>query len=110
MRRYRYAIAVAAIVTLSARAAADPIYHLKTPSTVQTEGGSKLQLPPGYFLDEKTWQERDLELKKAQEDRTRLKAENESFRKSKDEYPWLATAYVGAFGIALGVFFATQLK
>lgn len=108
--RHRHAIVAAVIVTLAARAAAEPVYHLKTPSTVQTDGGSTLQLPPGYFLDEKTWQERDLELKKAQEDRTRLKAENESFRKSKDEYPWLATAYVGAIGVALGVFIVTQLK
>ena len=96
----RRPIIVAMVLAMSARAAADPIYHLKTPSTLKTDGGSELRLPPGYFLDEQTWQERDLELKVAQEARTRLKAENASLRKSAADGPsvtfWTVTFAVGA--------------
>jgi len=105
MLRRRLAIAVIAAGVLAAREThGDPIYHVKSPSTLKTEKGSELKLPPGYFLDEETWRERDLELKQAQADRTRLKAENESLRKSASEYPWAATALVGVFGVAVGIF------
>ncbi len=83
--RRRVALAVVLVAALARSTAAEPIYHIKSPSTLKTEKGSELQLPPGYFLDEKTWQERDLELKRAQEARTRLTAENESLRKSAGE-------------------------
>lgn len=110
MRKSKLCIAAALITVLAAREAAGDTWHLKTPSTVTTQGGSNLTLPPGYFLDEETWRERDLELKELQDQRTRLKAENESLRKSTDEYPWAATGLVGVFGIALGVFLVTNLK
>lgn len=103
MRRHRLVIA-SALLVLAAREAHGDIYHIKSPSTLKTEKGSELKLPPGYFLDEKTWQERDLELKQKQESETRLKAENKSLRKSATEYPWLATGFVGAFGVAVGIF------
>ncbi len=103
------ALVVAIILTLSARAVADPIYHFKTPSTVHTDGGADLRLPPGYFLDEEKWAQRDLELRQLQESRTRLSAENKSLRQSGSDYPWLATGVVGAFGIAVGVFLMTQV-
>lgn len=99
----RRIIAAIVVVALTRDASAEPIYHLKSPSTLKTEKGSELKLPPGYFLDEATWQERDLELKAAQDARTRLKAENDSLRKSANEYPWLATLVVGAFGVAVGI-------
>ena len=99
-------VAVALVTALTARAAGET-YHIKSPSTLRTEKGSELNLPPGYFLDERTWQERDLELKEAQEQRVRLKAENESLRKSATEYPWLATCVVGAFGVLVGVVYMT---
>jgi hypothetical protein len=102
MRR-RPLIAVVVLMALTRETSAEPVYHLKSPSTVTTEKGNTLKLPPGYFLDERAWQERDLELKQAQEARTRLKAENESLRKSASEYPWLATVVVGAFGVAAGI-------
>jgi nitrate reductase NapE component len=105
MKHRRLALAVVVVSALASRSAAADTYHLKSPSKVETEKGSKLELPPGYFLDEKTWQERDATFKKAQEDATRFKAENESLRKSaKDDYPWLATGVVGAFGVAVGIF------
>lgn len=85
MRARRLAAAVLLVAALHSETAADPIYHFKTPSTLKTDGGSELRLPPGYFLDEQKWQERDLELKRAQEARTRLTAENASLRKSISE-------------------------
>lgn len=105
MRRRALITATIVGALMLAREASGDIYHLKSPSTLKTEKGSELKLPPGYFLDEKTWQERDAELKKLQDERTRRNAENESLRKSASEYPWLATGAVGAFGILAGIFF-----
>jgi len=79
-RRLVLVIAVAGL--LAAREASGDVTHLKSPSHVETEKGSKLDLPPGYFLDEQTWQDRDAALKKAQTDATRFKAENDSLRKT----------------------------
>lgn len=112
MLRRRLVIAATLVTALAAREAyGGPIYHLKSPSTLETEKGSKLQLPPGYFIDEKTWQERDLEMRRLQEQEIRLSAENLSLRKSANEdYPWLATGVVGAFGLVLGAFVVWQLK
>jgi hypothetical protein len=101
MRR-RAAVAIAFAGVLAAREASGDIYHLKSPSQVETQKGNKLSLPPGYFLDEKTWQERDAALKKAQEDSTRFKAENESLRKSVGEGVSTTSAVLL---VALGAFF-----
>ncbi len=107
MPQRKLVFAIALALTFATReAAGEPvIYKLKSPSTLTTEKGSTLKLPPGYFLDEPTWLERDLEMRRLQEQETRLRAENRSLRKSAvDDYPWLATGMVGAFGVALGVF------
>lgn len=87
---------------MSARAVADPILHLQTPSTVTTDGGSNLRLPPGYFLDEPTMDVLDLEMKRLQDQENRLKAENESMRRSSK---WSSTDWK-VVGIALGAGFA----
>lgn len=111
MRGRRYALALLVVAALTRETAAEPIYHIKSPSVLKTEKGSELSLPPGWFLDERTWQERDLEMRRLQEQETRLKAENDSLRKSaRDDYPWLATGVVGAFGVAVGIFIVTQAK
>jgi hypothetical protein len=81
----------------------DPGCHVKSPSTLTTQKGTVLALPPGYFLDEETWARRDLELKEAQDLNTRLKAENSSFRKSADATPWKTAGIAGAVGIVAGV-------
>lgn len=101
--RSRKTIAMAALMlTLTTREAFGEIYHLKSPSTLRTEKGSELTLPPGYFLDEQTWQERDLELRRLQELETRLVAENKSLREDAAFPPWMAVTF-GAVGVALGV-------
>lgn len=101
----RAAVIVALATVLAAREAYGEIWHLKSPSKVETEKGSKLELPPGYFLDEETWRVRDEELRRLQEQETRLRAENRALRKSSTDYPWVATGAVGVFGIVVGVFF-----
>ena len=101
MRR-RVVLALALATVLAAREASGDIYHLKSPSTLETQRGSKLTLPPGYFLDERTWQDRDAELKRLQEADTRRKAENESLRKSADEIPWKVIASALVFGAFVG--------
>lgn len=103
MRRRAF---VAVLVVALTREASGDIYHLKSPSKVETEKGSKLSLPPGYFLDEATWAARDAELKAAQADRTRLKAENDSLRKSTSEGggAWLAGTAV--LSIVAGVVYS----
>lgn len=101
MTRRRMFVVAAFAIVLSAREASGDIYHLKSPSTLKTEKGSELKLPPGYFLDEETWRERDEHMKKLEEDRTRFRAENESLRKSAHEgmsIPFATMVFVvGAF-------------
>lgn len=82
---------------------AGEIVHLNTPTTGKTDGGTDLRLPPGYFLDEPTYLEKDTELKESQPIITRLKAENESFRKTTQSWQpgWktlITTALVGFAG------------
>lgn len=92
--RHIITLAFALVAALAKEAGADenpcpdPGCHLKSPSTLTTEKGSILKLPPGYFLDEPTWTKRDAELKVAQDGVTRLKAENESFRKDAKKFSW----------------------
>ncbi len=93
---------VAVATVLVSREAHGEIYHLKSPSTLETEKGSVLQLPPGYFMDEPTWDERDREMRRLQDQETRLGAENRSLRESADGFPWVTTGVVGILGSALG--------
>jgi hypothetical protein len=102
--RRRLFVAAALVLAFTARDASGEIWHLKSPSTLETEKGSRLSLPPGYFLDEETWREKDLEMRRLQEQETRLTAENESLRKAADFPPWAAVA-LGVAGAALGITF-----
>lgn len=94
MTARRACFVVGLVLVLGVRSAAgenpcpDPGCHLKSPSTLTTERGSVLKLPPGYFLDEPTFAQRDAELKAAQDRVTRLKAENDSFRKDAAKFSW----------------------
>jgi hypothetical protein len=81
----RAALVAVAVVSLASRVAAEPL-HFKTPSSVVTDGGSSLRLPPGYFLEEPAWAELDVELKAQQERVTRLEAENASLRTTAAEW------------------------
>ena len=81
-----------------------------SPSTLKTEKGSELKLPPGYFLDEETWMERDAEMRRLQEQESRLRAENLSLRDSADDFPWGKIALGIAVGLAGGGLAVWQLQ
>jgi hypothetical protein len=101
--RPRVAI-IAALLILETRAAADPILHIKSPSTLTTEKGSTLRLPPGYFLDEPTWKDKDAHVRAVEDDLTRKNAENASLRKSasKQWFDWKVVVAAAAAGFAAG--------
>ena len=105
LHRRVFLAAALATVLFAREATGEPILHIKTPSTLKTEGGSELRLPPGYFLDEEAWRERDLELKRLQESDVRLRAENRSLRKSAeaDAIPWKTIGCAIVFGAFVGV-------
>lgn len=86
------------------------VLHLKTPSSARTDGGTNLRLPPGYFLDETSWAKLDAETRRLQERETRLKAENESLRKSARSisFGWYALAGAFVLGASLGAYAATR--
>lgn len=87
----------------------DPGCHIKSPSTLTTEKGSILKLPPGYFLDEQTFVRRHDDLRAAQNQVTRLKAENESFRKDAAKFSW-APVVGSALSLVGGVILYSLVK
>lgn len=105
------AFAAALLVTLlSGGAAAEPQpvsderpTHVKSPSTLRTDGGSERRLPPGYFLPEPVWDKLDREVARLQTAETRLSAENASLRDSASALPgWQAGVAVAALGLLVG--------
>jgi len=100
--------AVAVSIVCGSRAAAGEVVHLKSPSEVVTEKGSKLSLPPGYFLEEPDYDRLDVEMRRLQDAETRLGAENRSLRdsaKDSDALGWKfwTTVVIGAFGAGIAV-------
>ncbi len=77
---------------------------MRSPSELKTEGGSDLHLPPGYFLDEPTFDRLDAETRRLQEAETRLTAENNSFRSTASSWHpgWYTAAGIILSGFALG--------
>lgn len=102
--RPRVACVVVALLVLEARAVADPITHLKSPSTVTTDKGATLRLPPGYFLDEPTWTEKDAHMRAVEDELTRKNAENASLRKSasKQWFDWKVVVAAAVAGFSAG--------
>lgn len=94
MKRRCKATAAAIILMIAHRVAASPVAADPAPRThVVTEEPRLLcappappvrcmDLPPGHFVDQGTWSALDVSLKTAQDDRTRLAAENKSLRAS----------------------------
>lgn len=78
--------------------------QLLSPSVVETDGGSHLRVPPGWFLADEVWQRLDAETRRLQDAETRLTAENRSFRASSATWGpswWIIVAAV-AGGASLG--------
>lgn len=106
-------VLLAAIVILATtRAAADPVHlHMRSPSTVTTDGGTTLKLPPGYFLDEESYGKLDTEVRRLQEQETRLVAENGSLRKTLSSWRpgWVVVVSAVVSGVAIGVYAHSKL-
>ncbi len=113
MRGRRIALSVVvALAAMTRVAAGDPTYlHLKTPSTVQTDGGTNLRLPPGYFLDEDTHSKLDAEMRRLQGVETQLQAENKHLRGTLNSWQpgWIVLVSAVVGGIALGGFVVHKL-
>jgi len=102
------AVVAALIILLAAitEAHADDPGYLKigSPSTLTTEKGSVVKLPPGRFIDEPTFALLDLEVRRLQERETRLAAENKSLRETATSSRiWKFTVAALAIGFASGV-------
>lgn len=118
MRR-RVMVATVVVMTATTRLAlGDPVappapvnLHILSPSTVHTDGGSDVRLPPGYFLDEATRAAIDTEMKRLQDQETRLTAENTSLTQSTQGWQpgWYTLAITLASGLALGWYAHSKL-
>lgn len=77
------------------------VWRLRTPSTVVTEGGSKISLPPAYCVDEGGWRRLDDELRKRGDEATRMRAERDSYAQEPKSAP---IVIIGALilGLAAG--------
>lgn len=80
----------------------EPI-RLLSPSVVVTEGGSRIELPPGVFLAEPEYELLDAEVRRLQDAEVRLTAERDSYRDTANTGPgwkgW-ATAFAAGFAAA----------
>jgi hypothetical protein len=110
----RVFVSAVLVVSLLGPAYADPPVnvHLRTPSTVHTDGGVDLRLPPGYFLDETSRRDLDAEVKRLQTQEIRLAAENASLVKATQGWQpgWYTLAISFAGGLALGWYVCDRLK
>lgn len=124
----RCGVIVAVVLTLAARGVlADPTpapaptvvvapplpgtLHLQTPSTVVTDGGSNLRLPPGYWMDEPTYKRQDDDLKVLQDKDTRLTVENQSLRQSVSGWQpgWKMILSAVVTGLAAGIYLGHKI-
>lgn len=105
-RRVLAALVVIVALAWPARASADggEVLRLESPSTVVTDGGTELRLPPGYFVPDVTWQRLDAEVVRLQNTETRLEAENRTLRETPPPTrQWWIGAGIGLVaGIVLG--------
>jgi hypothetical protein len=110
MRRAVAAGVALAVLLLSSRAAAEPPTRITVPVTCEdaSEPPNRLNLAPGYYLTEDTWGRLDGEVRRLQESEIRLRAENDSLRKSDAPPRWWWIAGGIAAGAAAG-YFANRL-
>lgn len=117
------AVATVLVVVIATRAAADPAplpapantsltwYHVETPGHLVTEGGTDLRLPPGYYLPEPVWRALDTEVRRLQDQETRLTAENASLTESATGWQpgWKTLGLAVLSGVALGAYLEHRL-
>lgn len=115
-------VAVAVVLLLARRAAADPDPPVAHRTHVVTEEPRLLckppappaicmDLPPGHFVDVPTWSALDVELKRAQDAETRLDAENRSLKASASSWQpgWKVLGGAVLTGLALGWYAHSKL-
>lgn len=113
MRSLSLALALVFVVGAPLRAIADtsaeplskPI-HVTVPSTLTTDSGTELHLPPIYLMSEPQWEHLDAEVKRLQDAETRLTAENKVLQSS-DSGPsigWKMLISATVVGIAVGYY------
>jgi hypothetical protein len=78
--------------------------HISVPWHLSTDSGTKLDLPPGYVLDEPSFSKLDIELKRLQDVETRLTAANASLVTATSGWTpgWWTLATVTLSSIAAG--------
>ena len=88
-----------------------PPTHIHTASTVTTDGGSTLHLPPGYFLDEPAWDNLNVQIKKLQDTDTDLTAQNKAMQTTLSGWSpgWRTLAVAVVTGVAIGVYLDRKL-
>lgn len=87
-------------------AKADVNLHMRSPTHCTTDGGTRLDLPPGFFLDEEGHAQLDAEVKRLQEAEMRLTAENGELRALTEGHfgtMLLVGGVVLVIGVAAGV-------
>ncbi len=113
MPRKRLGTAVALVVyLLAARAAADPApsdrLRMRDSSSLTLKSGRVLELPPGRFTEERTFEKDETELKRLQDQETKLGAENRSLRDSAAGWQpgWRTLLLAVASGAMIGFYVA----
>ncbi len=103
MTRLVVATLLAAPLLLGGVAAAEPCVeapcHFQSASTIKTDGGSEVRLPPGYFVSEANWAALDAETRRLQDAETRLATENTTLRAEAERLPF-GWGTVVALGLA----------
>lgn len=113
--RLAAAVAACALLLLGTRAAADPglppddpaeTLHLTGGGEVETPSGTRIILPPGYYVPDPEWDRLDIEVHRLQDAETRLTAErDEALRIARDKPrspTWLYVVVAGLFGVVTG--------
>ncbi len=121
MTRPRLCAVTAALVTflLTTSAAADgapveapptPHLQLTTPMLLTRNDGATRMLPPGHFFDNPAYDKIEKEIKRLQDQETRLTAENFSLRKATEGWTpgWKTVASVFVTGVTIGIYVATR--
>ena len=80
----------------------DPPVHVHSPSTCHTDGGTDLRLPPSYIVPEQAWDDLDREMRRLQDQETKLTAENQKLRDLTERDTVTTLTYVGA-GVLVGL-------
>ncbi len=114
-RRSICALVIVLLLGMTRKVAAEPVnpctpsepchLRMREDTTLTKDNGQQYRLPPGRFFDEPTFQELDTELKRLQNQETRLSAENKSLMESLDTWRpgWLAITTAVLVGIGGGV-------